>query len=78
MTTSRHPRCASSAVGAGLGVPALALGGAPAWLIVAAYALALIAWLIVAVIAGVFPQDSADRLRWWQERRATRIRKRSE
>ncbi|MFG2716454.1 hypothetical protein ACGFX2_38930 [Streptomyces goshikiensis] len=51
---------------------AQALMGAPAWVIVACLALSL----GLGGLQAVFPQDSADRLAWWEGQRAYLLRRR--
>ncbi|MFI1067767.1 hypothetical protein [Streptomyces spororaveus] len=51
---------------------AQALMGAPAWVIVACLGLCL----GLGCVQAVFPQESADRLAWWESRRAYLLRQR--
>jgi hypothetical protein len=69
MTTHRPPRYAIPALGTGLGAPALAISGPAAWLIILTYVLGLAAWHTATLVQTTFPQNSADRLPWWQDRR---------
>ncbi|MFD3723345.1 hypothetical protein [Streptomyces sp. NPDC058674] len=51
---------------------AQALAGAPAWCIVVCLAMSL----GLGVAQVVFPQESGDRLKWWQNRRSYLARRR--
>jgi hypothetical protein len=53
---------------AGIGGAASVLIGAPWWLTAVSFG-CLALGLIVAAIQAVFPQESADRLAWWRDRR---------
>jgi membrane protein implicated in regulation of membrane protease activity len=48
-----------------------ALAGAPWWMAVIAF-LWLLCALVVVLVQLVFPQESADRLAWWRDRRRYR------
>ncbi|NYH55355.1 hypothetical protein HNR06_004944 [Nocardiopsis arvandica] len=45
-----------------------ALAGAPWWLTAAAFGCFMLV-LLIAAVQSVFPQESADRLAWWRDRR---------
>ena len=61
-------RTIASLATAGIGGVAAALAGAPWWITVGAYGCFVLA-LIVVVVQTIFPQESADRLEWWRDRR---------
>ena len=64
------PTGASLATPIGLGLPALAaaLANGPWWIT----ALLICVASSIALVQTVFPQESADRLEWWRDRRRTR------
>ena len=66
------PTGASLAAPASLGLSALAvaLADGPWWIV----ALLICAVSFITLVQTVFPQESADRLEWWRDRRRTRAR----
>jgi hypothetical protein len=71
----RRPRGSKTATFGALGMGAagiVALATAPWWI-----AAAILAGSVLCALVGmVFPQDSADRLEWWLDRRRNRRRRR--
>lgn len=49
----------------GSGLPALAYAGAPWWVISALMGTSF----LLGLVQATFPQESSDRLDWWQDRR---------
>lgn len=65
-----YARIAASAVGI-TGPVGLRMSGAPWW----ATLISCVLFLSTICLQSVFPQESADRLAWWKDRRRARERK---
>lgn len=79
MTTRSTPRRSSTSLTGASGVfglssaTGLAIIGAPWWIAM----MVVIATLLCTLVQSVFPQESADRLEWWRDRRRTKTRERT-